>query len=543
MVRNLASITMTDEDNSYDTSHDINIAIHERLKKSRSLRIEDMAGMNSIAVGLSEIAKITVEGTIGDYFGAFNGAATLRLMGDAGNYLGDSMSGGTLRVEGNAGYGTGSYMSGGNLNVAGNTGPATGQRMYDGVITIKGRTGPLTGLGMQGGLIFVAGSCGENTGHNMEDGVIYAKSFKSLGHNAIELPLNKVDKTRLIEYLEIDELEIEDYRKAVAKDDEIASDQDFPVILHDEPAGYMDRIILAPSFKFYTKEDLGDRDDIDLTTKLGSGLGVLKLPIPVIVYDAGVTSPSIISESAALKLPVLSSEIPDEEEDVPQSPYLLRILPERKGVTLESLSRSKGVEIVLGAGAGYYLGGELISSIPERPLDINSSNELKNFIELIREVTQGTKPIIVSLQGENIYDSIFALARGKPDAVILRSALPAAAITAAVEALEDSDRRDSISIYVLGEFSTGEQILKLMALGANGVVIMQPDRGTVLKDEKEVFTLTRLQEELKVLVAYLGHRGISGVTGEDLRTLDYTTAAITGIKLLGYDQKLPIWRH
>ncbi|MCK4615072.1 MAG: hypothetical protein KAU14_09735 [Thermoplasmata archaeon] len=543
MLRNPTPITMTDEDDSFDTPHEINIAIRESLKKTRALKITDMAGMNSIAVGLGEVAKITVEGTAGDYFGAFNRAATLRLIGDAKNYAGDSMSGGIIRVEGNTGYGTGSYLMGGTLNVEGNTGAATGQRMYDGAIAIKGNAGSLTGITMKGGMILVSGASGEGTGHNMEGGVIYARSIKSLGKNAMELPLNKVDKSRLIEYLEVDELEFDEYKKVVATGSEVSVGKGYPVVLHSASEGYLDKLLLTPSFPFFSMDEMKNREEVDLKVKFGTGLGVLKLSSPFIIYGEGNTSAAVLREAEKLKIPILANEAPEGDSDTHRAPRIISIPPEREGITVDHLSRGKGVELVMGSGSAYHLGGELISPIPERPLDINTPEDIGNFLGLLREITRGAVPIFVTLSGENIYESVFSLARAKPDVIILKSQLPASALTVAMEALEDSDSKDEVSLLVIGEFTSGEDIIKLLALGAKGVALIHPDKGAMVENEREAFSLHRLAEEVRVLVAYTGHHAITGITKDDLRALDYTTAAVTGTKLIGYDQKLPIWRR
>lgn len=541
---------MTEEENSFDTPHEINTAIRESLKQTRSLKITDMAGMNFIAVGLNEVAKITVEGTAGNYFGAFNGAATLRLLGDAGKYTGDSMSGGILRIEGSSGFGTGTYIMGGILNVNGNCGAATGQRMYDGVITIKGHTGHLCGVGMKGGMIFVDGKCGDQTGHAMEGGVIYARGFKGLGRNAMELPLTKIDKSRLIEYLEIDELDIEEFKKVVPKDDEPSFEDEYPVVLHDTPSGYLENVILTPSYSMYTDDEVQEQAGVEMNTKIGTGLGTMKLDAPFMIYDTGYTSPTVLKEGSELRIPVISSKLPphrsdddEDDEDRPSGNRIVRIRPEREGSTVEALNRGRGVELVIGTGAGYYIGGELISSMPERQLDINSKEDIRNFIELLREVTYGMKTIFVTVSGENIYDLIMALAKGKPDVIILKSQLPAGALIAATEALDDADKRDRIKLYVLGDLKDSEDIFKLIAMGADGIALVFPDSGAKVETAKDAFSLHRMVEEFRVLMAYTGHHSLDEISAEDIRALDYSTAAVTGVKLVGYDQKLPIWRR
>ena len=40
-----------------------------------------------------------------------------------------------------------------------------------------------------------------------------------------------------------------------------------------------------------------------------------------------------------------------------------------------------------------------------------------------------------------------------------------------------------------------------------------------------------------------GHSSVSDLTTEDLRAMDLNTAAITGLKLIGYERPLPMWEN
>mgnify|MGYP002682128311 CR=1 FL=1 len=48
-------------------------------------------------------------------------------------------------------------------------------------------------------------------------------------------------------------------------------------------------------------------------------------------------------------------------------------------------------------------------------------------------------------------------------------------------------------------------------------------------------------EEVKILTMLSGHSAIRDLSTEDLRAMDLNTAALTGLKLAGYDRPLPIW--
>jgi len=50
-------------------------------------------------------------------------------------------------------------------------------------------------------------------------------------------------------------------------------------------------------------------------------------------------------------------------------------------------------------------------------------------------------------------------------------------------------------------------------------------------------------EEVKILTMLSGHRSIQELSPEDLRAMDLNTAALTGLKLAGYDRPLPMWEE
>jgi isopentenyl diphosphate isomerase/L-lactate dehydrogenase-like FMN-dependent dehydrogenase len=55
--------------------------------------------------------------------------------------------------------------------------------------------------------------------------------------------------------------------------------------------------------------------------------------------------------------------------------------------------------------------------------------------------------------------------------------------------------------------------------------------------------LKTIDLELKFLMVLTGAKNCSELDKDLLRALDYSTAAITGTKLIGYDKTLPMWAH
>ncbi|MEW5761421.1 MAG: glutamate synthase-related protein, partial [Candidatus Thermoplasmatota archaeon] len=145
----------------------------------------------------------------------------------------------------------------------------------------------------------------------------------------------------------------------------------------------------------------------------------------------------------------------------------------------------------------------------------------------------------------------------------------------AIRALRETNAKEKgIKLIVSGGFFSGENIFKAIALGADAICLDNAARiaiGCKLcgkcyegRCEEGIATLDPLLEarldwkkagrklanyieiinkEIKVLTALAGKKSIKELDRSILRALNYDTAAITGIPLLGYEKELPMWLH
>lgn len=182
------------------TTRDINKALKTQILKGKAVRIGGLRGQDSIAVGITERSKVTVEGIAGDFFGALNSNARIILKGNAGRFLGDTMSGGEILVEGETGEGTGSYMNGGIIIVKGDVGDNAGQMCKGGAIIIDGSAGDSIGYYMSDGSIIVTRNVGKRSGDWIIGGRIFVGGeIESLGHNAGIVDLSSSERDELEE--------------------------------------------------------------------------------------------------------------------------------------------------------------------------------------------------------------------------------------------------------------------------------------------------------------------------------------------------------
>ncbi len=287
------------------------------------------------------------------------------------------------------------------------------------------------------------------------------------------------------------------------------------------------------------------------------------------------------------------------------APIIHQWTPARLGMDADALRESSAVEIQLGRGMVTSLGSpiykgsmdlELTEHLglppavdgyrPPRHLDIESPKDLKKVITLIREITSYDIPIIVKIGTANVYGDIRYCVKAGADAVVLDTSeaggykypqaigngiglTSLAAITPAVQAFTDTNAKgDNVKLIISGGVITGVDAFKLLALGADGVAI---GRGLCLalnSDEVEdgipqgvfygtddktldvdfsaqnVINYVRsMATELAHVTAMTGNSSLETVTKDCLRAVTYNAAAVTGLKLAGYERNLLMWEH
>ena len=231
---------------------------------------------------------------------------------------------------------------------------------------------------------------------------------------------------------------------------------------------------------------------------------------------------------------------------------------------------------------------------PPSPLDMEFPEDLKLHVQLLRELTDHRIPVIVRLGAARVHeearlaidsgadavwlDALEAPLYGAPEVVVEEVGLPLLSVfSAARRAFEETGAKEKgVKLLVSGGISDGGEAYKAIALGADAVGVPEGARvamgcnegdggichtgkcpaGIATVDPKlearldwkvagrsVANYLTALTDEVKLLAAAAGHTSVRGATPEDLRALSYDVAAITGLKLAGYDRPLPLWMH
>lgn len=280
--------------------------------------------------------------------------------------------------------------------------------------------------------------------------------------------------------------------------------------------------------------------------------------------------------------------------------------PLRIGIDEDTLSTAKAIviDLTFAYRSSYYQGEDIFDKIegknglidaealgPARHLDIESAEDLKGHVTLLREATEYNIPIMVKIPQEGVYEGTKAALDAECDAVIINTSLnPFSTLTStggtfgttlmgsippAVRAFKTKDaKKKGIKLLISGGFRNGSDIVKILALGADAVGIVEGGLiamgcilcgechlgkckiGMATKDSKlrSKFDwkiagkslanyLKATKNEMDILLNYMGVEDVRELDTKHIIALTYDAAAICGIKLTGYDRELPMWFH
>ncbi|MBN1887946.1 MAG: alpha-hydroxy-acid oxidizing protein [Thermoflexales bacterium] len=243
----------------------------------------------------------------------------------------------------------------------------------------------------------------------------------------------------------------------------------------------------------------------------------------------------------------------------------------------EDVSRVRGVPV----------GSDALS--PCRYYDVQTVDDIKHMVAFLRDATGYRVPLMFKLGPSRPYADVAAcieagadaisidgLAGGtgcSPDVVTQGVGIPTVAcIPPAVQALKDHGVHHKVKLIVLGGMRNGLDAFKALAMGADavgfgsaaevamgcrvcyachqgncpyGITSQKPELRARLDPLQTGRRLANFihacAEELKILTMLSGHRRTVDLSTEDLRAMDLNTAAITGLKLIGYERPLAMW--
>jgi glutamate synthase domain-containing protein 2 len=391
---------------------------------------------------------------------------------------------------------------------------------------------------------------------------------------------------------------------------------EFRGLSEEDLSSLFDEFTLVPS---HLNSKGSQNPDLDCELILGEGRDV-KFPIlmdhPIFV-DATHIGAANKSVRIALAYGALLDNTPinlgfgmfPEEEKIANKfneKFIMQWTSQRIGNDIETLSKTKAIVISLSVTSmgrlysiedfldivdekGALIAAEIFG--PNHHLDLDTKEDLKKHIDLLREVTDYNIPVMVKIPGENVYENTKSALFGEPDAVIIDSSINPfftlsqnpgnygtsliATIPPAAKAFRaEKAKDDGIKLLVSGGIRSGADVVKAIALGVDGVGIseaaavamgcnlcgecfeFQCEKGMVTRDEglksrfkwkdagkKLANYLAGTKLELEAALDHVGVDTVKDLNEKHIAALTYDSAAISGVKLVGYDRELPMWFH
>ncbi len=552
---------------------------------------------------LNQGPVIEMEGDVGKYVADNMLDGGVIVHGSAGYGAGAYMKGGILLVTGSSGDGTGMANSGGTILVEGNSGNDIGLMQTAGSIIICGDVGGRVGHLMIGGSIFVGGEI-VSLANNVEAVESSSKDRRKLQiyfeHYGID-----ADPGSFMKIIAKEDFTYPSIADMYAEQDYIDEDGNgLENILIPSP---MLSSPVTMDYDYHIpREALGMViGDEDIPDPLVSTLPViLNLPFDGLLYSEALLQISNVSDNE--KIPYIKGLGKYVEgariEGKKGSQPVVVWDPSRIDISTEKFTNCSGVVIDISSYwlteqgiLGYdttlekNIGGDgwmdvLRYPVPNRHLDMISMSDLRNHILLIREITQRRVPVMIRLAAGNVYGDLKLLLKTDVDSLIFKTGrngydrrlkgdrYPLIGVLSIIRSIrEEFPEYQNISLGLETDLSSAKDILKCLSMGADYIVTwpkvgcgdcqsceisapcheLSPLLGEPEMDPRIAEELgARLSDwidmyrsELVRALVGLSLSELGGLSSDLLLAKDYSTAAVTGLRLSGFDKQLPMWLH
>ena len=452
-----------------------------------------LGNLGECAGAMNRGGIFTLQGSATSMLGAFQDSGKIIVEKDVGDKIGYQMKGGTIIIQGSAGNEAGGMMSGGTMIIRGHAGDRVGAKMSGGVGIILGSTGSEPGIGMIGGKLIIAGSCpppGEDILMRSIDKEEMIQCNEQL--NPIGLSINE------------DALVLEAAKKGKLKG---ASNRPMTRITEG-----MENIVLVPD----NNERIPSHKTVDNYTLIlpsnPDSEGILfKVPWLVECETAQKWK-----GSHATTQPALVSKNPREIDFV-------RIDEEVLVNSTKHIDNCAGIIIDL-AKMPDVNDAELEAIIVSLASRMKESSMifLKNHVNRVKELFR----LVVELKLDGVVVDASA-----PGGSRVAACLPT--IGLAVKSWNLTENNVKVFIKIDKQPSVKEM---LISVASGCVSIIGPE------EDEEINKNLELKElELKEWMHELGIDGLEKIGRRNLRANNYDTAAISGLRLIGYNKSLPMW--
>lgn len=168
----------------------------------KSVVIENPNGAHNIAVGLKADVNVTIKGHAGYYAAGMNQLAKVTIEGSVGSGVAENMMSGHVHVKGFASNAAGATAHGGLLVIDGDAGLRCGIAMKGVDIVVGGSVGSFSAFMAQAGNFVILGDADEGLGDSIYEAKIFVRGkVKSLGADCEEKVTSAEDRKILVDLL------------------------------------------------------------------------------------------------------------------------------------------------------------------------------------------------------------------------------------------------------------------------------------------------------------------------------------------------------
>ena len=502
---------------SIKLNRDLDRLVEKALEQGRPVKIgwgragdeNPRQGDFGVMTHLPEGARVLCLGDLGECAGSANRGGTLTIRGGAGSMLGSFHSSGKTVVEKDVGGRVGFKMSGGEISIQGSVGEEAGAGMTGGVILVRGHAGGSLGAGMSGGDILVMGSVGSDPGIGMNGGRILISGSCPPPPEGVEM--RSVTKKEISEFEEL----LSPIGASLNQDAlvlEASSDH--------SPTDWISDFSISEGFEnislFPNEDPLPEHSPLDHLTLL--------------VPD-GLESDGIL-----LQIPwIIRCETTNGAEEWGSCEASAIVTKEPRGNDMLLVGREGLVDSI------EYLPecSALVFDISEFP-GLNDAEIEAILVSLCSRMDDSS---IVLLRGniarvEHLFRLVMDL---ELDGAIVDCA------TASGSRLASSLPKIGLASKAIGVGSAGKFVFieirdepnakdLLIAIGSGCTGIVAPCSDGDLSSK-----IRQLESEVKGWMREIGVDRIDRIGRRNLRADDYDTAAISGLRLIGFDRPLKMW--
>lgn len=472
-------------------------------------------GELGLCPGIPKGAKIRALGTLGSWTAAFGKGGVFTIQGDVGSFLGAANNGNQITCERSAGNYAGFAMSSGKISILDGCGDDLGSCMSGGLLAVRGNAGLRVGGGMTGGIIVVDGDIGNDPGAGMTGGKIIVNGRCPNPPEGVVLrPITDSELVELNKEIDDKNFQIPNDSVCLESSGEQKNNNHSVV-----SAGDLSMIGLVPSGQprnmFYSTCDtvalLGERAESNTP---------IALPLPILphITDGNI----LVNKKKPSKL-------------VETQPFVVTHNPR----TVDFISVEMN-NLTHCTDALSISGGAIVNLMKMPSMD---AEEIDGMLVAIRSLLGQEKPFgfadgvgrIETLHKSSSYHNAdISICIIEDESGISESA--------SLPLIGRSNKANLENTYTdsgieLGFSANAEDIAKLRASGLKFVCCSSPSDSY---DEISNW-LDEIQSKLSTILQNLGLESIDSLSRQNLRALDYETAAVSGLRLSGYERPLPHW--